>query len=209
MKFDNEGGIASPGPARQGDVLMYRFVPRPGSVLEQWCLNTMKILDELAANNPFEGLYERMRDLARERGPLEYAKGEHSGHVHTTVPGDLALGIMAGATEDPAGPSVGIKSETLPLSVIHDMMFCPTKDGREVGINLSTIQVCTVVAAKRPFGVYHIQTEGKSSTTFEVKELTEANKGEHGAILLTEGFWMMTPQVKVDVISKKLERVCD
>jgi hypothetical protein len=192
-------------PVRHGDVIGFRFNPKANTALETWVTESKESLLNIINSDSLEPLYDRLRKYREELGPVNLAYGEKTGHVHTVLPGDAAVGKVVGTN---TSPSQGINFSTFPLSILDEMTFVPLKNGNAVNPNTKTILSPVLVVAVKPFGLYHISTKHQSTITFDVESLKEEDLADHNSILCAPGNWLFGVQATVD-INGKLERVAD
>jgi len=191
---------------RQGDIIGVRFIPVTGTKLEEWCNASIKALQEIAESNPMETLYQAMRDYRTKHGTIDLAYGEKTGHTHTILPGDFAVGYKL--NQETTGPSKGINVSPMSLKVLDEMDFPTHPSGKKVKVDSTLFTDITLVAAIKPFGIYHVNALNRSTTTFDVESLTEADIADHKPILCASGFWLYATQATVD-IHQNLQRVAD
>lgn len=192
-------------PVRHGDVIGLRFNPKANTALETWVKESKESLLNIINSNSLEPLYDRLRKYREDLGPINLAYGEKTGHVHTILPGDAAVGKVVGTD---TSPSQGINFSTFSLSILDEMTFAPLKNGNAVNPNTKTILSPVLVVAVKPFGLYHISTKHQSTITFDVESLKEEDLADHNSILCAPGNWLFGVQATVD-INGKLERVAD
>jgi hypothetical protein len=192
-------------PVRHGDVIGLRFIPKTNTSLETWCNESKDSLLKIINSNSIEPLYARLRKYREEFGPVNLAYGEHTGHVHTVLPGDAAIGKGVGNDNS---PSQGINASNFPTSILNEMTFVPLKNGTTFNFNTKTVLSPVLVVAVKPFGLYHISTNGKSTISFDVESLKESDMADHNSILCDAGNWLFGIQATVD-LQGKLARVAD